>query len=110
MMPRRLLAEFQHSTRVDLELELEWATTVHLWSELESQVHRVGDLFPAGFFEPGEGIAYPINRRPNRFSLRLNQIVGFRVPKRFLKQELVDGRAAAKSYLSLQPLAVEEVA
>src|SRR5438128_1442078 len=97
-------------SRVDLYLQLELAAAVSLGSEPECQVHRVLDLLPLGFSEPGEGLAHSINRRPDGFRLRLNQINIFRIAERFGEQKLVNGRAAAKGDLSLQRLAVKEVA
>ena len=53
---------------------------------------------------------HPVDRRPDRFSFCLNEIDVFGIAQRFREQQLVDGRAAAKSDLSLQLLAAEEVA
>jgi len=70
----------------------------------------VSGLRSTGFPKPREGFAYGIHRRPDHVTLRLNEINVFGISKRISEQELVNGRAAAKSDLSFQPLAGEEVA
>ncbi len=96
--------------RVDLYLELEFAAAVSLRGELEYQVHRVSGLLAIRFSKPGESGAYAVNRLADRFRLGLDEINVFRIPQRFSEQQLMDGRAAAKSDLSLQRLAAEQVA
>jgi hypothetical protein len=60
--------------------------------------------------EPRKRTANPVNNAANRLLLHLHEVNVFRVPQWLAKEQLVDGRAAAKRELASKFITVEKIA